>query len=598
MSLAAWLPFVAAVALAAQPPAAAPQPAPSATAPSALMQARPRFEDQLHRGQTVDVIVEFDGAAADTEAAAMRRARQLNHDDARIIATRSARYRQIKAAAQRAVAGPDAVQVRDYPHLPIALWHLSSPAALARLRAQPAVRAVADDRRLFAVSTPTDLALINQPQAAAAGATGAGTTVAVIDAGIDLTNSAFGSCPTAGAAGCRVVFDQVYYPGTTTDVNHGTNVSGIVAEVAPASSIAMLNVFDGSSASVSDVISAFDWAISNQSTYNIVAANMSLGDGGNYTAQCSTISGGANPLSTPVANAAAAGILAVAASGNDAFTGGINFPACTPGVVSVGAVYDTNIGGVSYAPTCSDSSSTADQVTCFSNVASFMTLFAPGADVTAAGITLFGTSQATPHVSGALAALRARYPKEPLSQALARLTSTGVADSRASIIVPRINLLAAFGEGAQLVLSGSGPASGTAGTNSTYTLTVTNTGPLIATDVNVVDTLPSLASFVTRSSSSACSASGQSVNCAAGTLAVNANASFTITVHWSGSGEVYDSASASGDQIDPVPASASIAFGAAPVDVSYDNSPLPPWSLALLGGAVVLLLRRRGNAAP
>ncbi len=554
------------------------------------------IEQRLQHGQSVDVIVEFDGTAADQEAAAARRARNLVHDDSQIIRARALRYRQTKAAVERAVSGVDASRIRDYPHLPMAFWRLSSSAALARLRSQPSFRAIYEDRPVHTIATPSDLVLIDQPQAVASGASGAGTTVEVIDAGIDLTNPAFGTCPTAGVAGCRVVFDQVFYPGTTTDVDHGTNVSGVVAEVAPATSIAMLNIFNGSSASSSDLITAVDWGIGNQATYNIVAMNMSLGDGGDYTSQCASVGGGANPLTTPASLAAAAGIQPVAASGNNGYSNGINWPACTPGVVSVGAVYDSNIGSVSYSGfNCTDSTTAADEVTCFSNVASFLTLFAPGADITAAGLTMSGTSQASPHVAGALAILRAQYPKEPLSQAVTRLTLTGTTDTRGTVPAPRINVLEALDAGAQLVLSGSGPSNGTAGTNSTYTLTVKNTGPLIATDVSVVDTLPVQANYVAASSSSACSASGAAVNCTATTLAVNASVTFTITVHWNSTAAVYDSAAASSDQIDPVPTMASIALGTAP-SVNDDNSPLPSWSLALLGGGIALLLGRRAKA--
>lgn len=557
---------------------------------------------RLVHGQSVDVIVEFDGSAAREKARAMRQARNLMHDDAQILAERALQYRRTKAAVERTVllsrANTDARVLRDYPQLPMAFWRLTSPAALARLRAHPAFRAAYEDRRIFAVQTPSDLALINQPATAAAGAIGSGTTVEVIDAGIDLTNSAFGNCPSAGAPGCRVVSDQIYYPGTTTDVAHGTNVSGVVAEVAPATNIAMQNIFNGASANSSDLISAVDWGIANQATYNVVAINMSLGDGGDYTSQCTSVGGGANPFTTPASVAADAGIQTVAASGNNAYSNGINWPACTPGVVSVGAVYDSNVGSVTYSISpspCTDATTTADQVTCFSNVANFLTLFAPGVNVTAAGITMSGTSQAAPHVSGAFATLRAAYPREPLSQALTRLTLTGTDDTRGSNSIPRINMLAAFDAGAQLVLSGSGPSSATAGTVSTYTLTVKNTGPLIATDVTVSDVLPASATFLPSSSSSACSANSGTVTCQLPSLAVNASAAFTIAVRWSATGAAYDSASASSDQIDPAPNLADVTFGTLPAETGYDNSPLPHWSLALMGAGLTLLLLRQSR---
>jgi uncharacterized repeat protein (TIGR01451 family) len=583
---------LAVIALAAASSVAATSPA----APSPV----PSYEITLRQGQAVDVIVEFDGTAAQREAVEARQSRALLHDDARIVATRALRYRKTKTDVARVVAGSGVSVVRDFPHLPLALWRLGSPAALARLKAQSAVLSVSDDRRVYAVSTPTDLALIEQPQANAAGATGNGTTVEVIDAGIDLTNTAFGTCPEAGAAGCKVVYDQVYYPGTSTDVAHGTNVSGIVIEVAPGANIAMHNVFNGSNAASSDILTAIDWGYANQANYNIVAINMSLGDGNEYTSTCNTISGDSNPFTSAVSLLAQAGIQAVAASGNNAYTGGINFPACTAGVDSVGAVYDSNVGGVTYGgspPTCTDETSTADQVACFTNMASFLTALAPGVFVTAAGIQLSGTSQATPHVSGAIATLRAAYPREPLAQATTRITSTGTIDSRGGISIPRLNLYAAYEAGARLLLSGSGPTSAVAGTTSTYMLTVKNNGPLIASDVAVTDILPALGTFVPASSSAACSASGTTVTCLLSSpLAVNASTSFTIAVHWNGSGAVFDSAKASSDQIDPLDGESIVGIGAAPP--TNADTPLPPWSLALLGLAISATLLVRASGWP
>ncbi len=550
--------------------------------------APPGIAAQLAAGAAVDVIVEVSSSAADAEAAALRRARGLDHDNAAIVAARAARYRTTKAAVEQALAGSGGAAVRDYRHLPLSLWHLSTPAALARLRTHPNVRAVYEDRRVFAVATPSDLALIGQPAALAAGATGAGTTVVVIDAGIALANAAFGTCPSVGAAGCRVIYNQDYYPGSGTDINHGTNVSGIVAETATATRIAMHNVFNGTSASSSDILTAMDWAIANQAVDNVVAINMSLGDGVSYPASCGTVGGGGNPLQTAVATAAAAGIQAAVASGNNGYAGGINFPACTPGVVSVGAIYDSAIAGVSYPSVpCTDAAPASDQVTCFTNMAGFLTLLAPGAAITAAGITESGTSQATPHVAGVLAGLRGLYPGEPLSQAVRRLTLSGVADARGGVTVPRIKEDAAATLGTQLQISGSGPATATAGGTASYALTVTNLGPLIATGVVVSDTLPALATF---QPSAGCTAAGATVSCPVAALAVGASTSFTINVRWSATGVVYDSAAVTAQQINASPGTGSVAFGTPP-GASAADVPLPAWSLLLLAGLLALMLR-------
>ena len=290
------------------------------------------------------------------------------------------------------------------------------------------------------------LPLVNQPAVAAAGERGNGTTVAVIDDGIDYTNAAFGSCTAPGVpTGCHVNVSLLFGTGSTSNT-HGTNVSAIVLGMAPDSRIAMLNAFSGTTANFSDILTAFNWAIANKATYNIAAINMSLGDGILNTSPCSS----GNPFATPVTNANNAGILVVAAAGNDAYTNGLGMPACTPGVISVGAVYDSDLsnqgypGGVNWG-ICTDTVTAADKITCFSDSASFLTMLAPGALITAAGITMGGTSQASPHVAGAVAVLRSAFPAESLSQTEARLVNSGtpVLDTRNSLTKPRLNLLEA-----------------------------------------------------------------------------------------------------------------------------------------------------------
>jgi uncharacterized repeat protein (TIGR01451 family) len=174
-----------------------------------------------------------------------------------------------------------------------------------------------------------------------------------------------------------------------------------------------------------------------------------------------------NSYALPITNAKAAGIVTVAASGNEGYIDGISKPACTPGAVSVGAVYDANVGGLQYAK-CTDSTTAADQIACFSDSASFLTVLAPGAIIAAAGYSMTGTSQATPHVTGAVAVLRAAFPGETVDQTISRLTSTGhlVTDPRNGIVKPRINLLEAARPANdtflnRLILTGnSGAASG------------------------------------------------------------------------------------------------------------------------------------------
>ncbi|MFX8626938.1 S8 family serine peptidase, partial [Acinetobacter baumannii] len=300
------------------------------------------------------------------------------------------------------------VQVlRDYNNLPIAFYRISNKEALVDLLNDPNVKAVYPNR-INQATTMESLPLINQPQANTKGFNGTGSSVAVLDTGVNYLHSDFGcTAVNSPSSTCRVVyaFDSAPDDGSLDDNGHGSNVSAIVSKVATKTKIIGIDVFRSGSAYDSDILAGINWAVNNAKTYNIKAINLSLGiPGVKYKSECSNSS-----YATAFANARAAGVVPVVASGNDAFSDGISSPACVAGAVRVGAVYDSNIGGVSWGNPvkCSDPTTAADKVACFSNGGSLVTLLAPGAMITAGGYTMGGTSQATPHVAGAIALLRA-----------------------------------------------------------------------------------------------------------------------------------------------------------------------------------------------
>ncbi|WP_445535726.1 S8 family peptidase [Acinetobacter sp. G18] len=340
------------------------------------------------------------------------------------------------------------VQVlRDYNNLPLAFYRVSNREALVDLLNDPNVKAVYPNR-INRATTMESLPLINQPQANTKGFNGTGSSVAVLDTGVNYLHSDFGcTAVNSPSSTCRVVysFDSAPDDGALDDNGHGSNVSAIVSKVASKTKIIGIDVFRSDSAYDSDILAGINWAVNNAKTYNIKAINLSLGvPGVKFTSECSNSS-----YATAFANARAAGVVPVVASGNDAFPDGISSPACVAGAVRVGAVYDSNIGGVSWGKPvkCTDSTTAADKVACFSNGGSLVTLLAPGAMITAGGYTMGGTSQATPHVAGAIALLRANSvtPTETIDQTINRLRTTGkpITDPRTGLVFPRIDLLAA-----------------------------------------------------------------------------------------------------------------------------------------------------------
>lgn len=370
----------------------------------------PLVDKQLERDSRADVLVTFDGAST------LSSARAAAHGSSRGLLRRTEPgYRALKAGLHIRVPGLRVLE--DYRALPVQLVRIDSRRQLARLTADPSVVGIGADRA-DTLALAQSLPLIGQPAAAAAGHTGSGVAVAVLDTGVDYTRSAFGGCSAPGTPGCKVVVARDFAPedGMRDDPAagfHGTNVSGIVAGVAPGAKILGLDVFSGLVSRTSTQVAAINFVIAQQATYNVRAINMSFGASESFnTTPCN------EPMDARVAafaNARAVGIIPVVASGNNRFANGLNHigisrPACISGALPVGAVYDSDIGahlwgGPDVNDTCTDNVTAADRIPCFSQVWANPMMLAPGALIRAAGVTQGGTSQASPHVAGAVAVL-------------------------------------------------------------------------------------------------------------------------------------------------------------------------------------------------
>src|SRR6185436_19370155 len=95
---------------------------------------------------------------------------------------------------------------------------------------------------------------------------------------------------------------------------------------------------------------------------------MSIGDDGQYNSiNCPTW------MNFAINFASTLNLPITISSGNNGYKNRISYPACSPNAISVGATYDANIGS-HISSVCTDPTTSADKVTCFSNSADSLDL--------------------------------------------------------------------------------------------------------------------------------------------------------------------------------------------------------------------------------
>ena len=305
-------------------------------------------------------------------------------------------------------------------------------------------------------------ALTKIDQIKQSGYRGEGMLVAVVDSGydsdhIDLADSLVAEqCFCSGNNCCpNGEATQSGSGSAEDDHGHGTNVSGIITSngsvapegSAPEAGIVAVKVLDSNNGFCcsSDVVAALDWIITERPDVDVV--NMSLGTNARFSGDCDAETTWSVDFAAAIDTLKSMGIPVVASSGNAASGDSMSVPACIKNTISVGAVYDSNIGSYN-SSSCVDATTEADQVTCFSNSSTTTDVFAPGSFYTSTGIgggtsTYSGTSQASPTVAACAALVLQESPGmdvERLEAALER-SSTLVTDSTNGLSFPRLDCL-------------------------------------------------------------------------------------------------------------------------------------------------------------
>ncbi|MFE9246543.1 S8 family peptidase [Nocardiopsis sp. NPDC006938] len=240
---------------------------------------------------------------------------------------------------------------------------------------------------------------------------GSGTSVYIIDTGIDDSHPDFGGRAEVG-------FDATGGDGGDRQ-GHGTHVAGTVGSdaygVAPGAELIGVKVLgDDGSGTYDDVIAGIDWVAANAADNAV--ANLSLG-------------GPASQAVDDAVNALAdSGVFVAVAAGNEGQDAGNVSPGGADGVVSVGASDNT------------------DATAYFSNHGPAVDIYAPGVNVESTipggGTDSYsGTSMASPHVAGAAALYKSSLGDDDQGVILDWLIENGGADKLSGVPSNTVNLL-------------------------------------------------------------------------------------------------------------------------------------------------------------
>jgi subtilisin family serine protease len=412
-----------------------------------LAQASDELDRRVEATGSVRVMVRLALPEAPAKASAADRAKERRERIAR------ARERVASPLRKRGAGGV----VRSFSEVPWVAVEVDAE-GLADLRESADVKSLRLDRR-ERVQLRESSEIVGASAVHRRGVAGRGWAIGILDTGVEAAHPFLagrvrsGACFSADAS-CPNGETTMIGPGAgepcdfgESSCGHGTHVAGIAAGqgrstagVAPAAEIIPVQIFTEFTgedcedmdedpcalAYLSDITSGLEYLYSMRNEIRIAAVNLSIG-GELYSSvsECED----ADPRTEIVGLLRAAGIAVVAAAGNESSIDSLTTPGCLSDVISVSSTNDM------------------DEISSFSNTTDFLDFFAPGAQIVSSVpggnySSIWGSSQAAPHVAGAYALLFEALGQSSLELSSEMLRASGqpISVSNLRQDIPRLQI--------------------------------------------------------------------------------------------------------------------------------------------------------------